>query len=174
MRRGPAECPEPADTHAPALGDRRSIGWLRYDIRRFSRPACDASDASDSEYAPEDGCDHGHIPNSMGVLWVLDRIAARRRLEYYCRNYQFPECRRVFVLRAQRKVRAKPGKGFGCRRRPATLRARRDLSSPRTALNWGGVAETIGVTPYNSSRYPDKSPRLDSLTDGSGRRNVRG
>jgi hypothetical protein len=77
---------------------------------------------------------------------------------------------RICISRAKKKAEHKAWQGV---RPTGALRACRDLGSPRTA-ELGVGAETIGATPYNGCGYPDKGPRLDSLTDGLGRRNVRG
>lgn len=81
-----------------AVRDRRIGSWFRDDLRSIAGPDRDAQASFDGRNEPEDGRDHGDVPTSLGLLRLADSVATGHYLERDCRYYQFPECRRVFLL----------------------------------------------------------------------------
>ena len=110
---------EPAHPQVSTVRDPWIHGRLRNDLRRGARPDHDAQAAVKRRYESEDGGNHGHLSDRLGLLWFVDCFATGDCMECGCSRDQFSERRRIRPFRAQ-GTEAKDGvDGFvdRCRRR---------------------------------------------------------
>ena len=70
-----------------------------HDVCRRPGLACNASASLRCRNEPEDGSDHGRLPDLVGLLRTFDFVAASNCVERDWNLNQFVECRRVLSLR---------------------------------------------------------------------------
>ena len=74
---------------------------------RYAGPGRNAEAPIERENKPNDGHNHGRLPNPLGLLPLVDSFATGDRLERDRCFGQFPKRRCVSSFRPQRKSRTK-------------------------------------------------------------------